>query len=258
MVRAHRISQGFTLVEMLVVIGIIAVLAAIIVPVYTVSRGKAREAQTRAQMTELLLALKDYHRQKGYYPPPPSFNGTRYVGGLSDLYPDYIDSKSRMISPLDPVSDLPIENVPDGYCSYNGKAVSPETGNWALDPAKITYNYWGLSDGTAACGSIPPGYDVGPLNAGTRNPRAGWAGQWDAASPPGTPSRKMPRLANRYAPDNTIAFHCRFTARDVSRDKEQAFLLARLNGQVERVNTYVDPADPGAAERLTNLWVLQK
>lgn len=259
MVRAHRTGRGFTLVEMLVVIGIIAVLAAIIVPVYTTSRKRAAEAKTTAQMIQVLTALKEFQRQKGYYPPPPSFDGTRYVGGLSELYPDYLDSKASMITPLDPVSDLDPKKVPDGYCSYNGIAVSPETNNWNLDANKITYNYFGLSDATAACGSIPAGFDVGPVNQGTRAPtQTGWAGQWDKAVPVGTPSRKMPRLLNRYAPDNTIAFQCVFTAGNPARDKEQFHLFARLGGQVDKVATYVDPASPDAAKRLTDLWILQK
>lgn len=245
MVRAHRAYRGFTLVELLVVIGIIAVLAAIIVPVFGISRRKAAEAKAIGHMQQIAVALKQFRQEKGYYPPPPVFNSVdgRYEGGLSDLYPDYIDDPGTLICSVDDVNDIDMSTIPEGYCSYNGIPMSPGTGNWNLDPNQITYNCYGLSDGTPACGGIPPGFDVGAVNQGTRsNPQAGWAGQWDAAMPAGAPSRKMPRLLNRYAPDNTIAFHCvHFPGDDV--------IVARLGGEVEKISTDADPTD---------LWILQK
>ncbi len=66
---AHRISLGFTLVEMLVVITIIGILASLA----TVAAYKALEAAKRARITAELAnldgAVKAYKEKFGDYPP---------------------------------------------------------------------------------------------------------------------------------------------------------------------------------------------
>ena len=55
----HRMSSrrsGFTLIELLVVIAIIAILAAILFPVFARARENARKAQCISNMKQLALA----------------------------------------------------------------------------------------------------------------------------------------------------------------------------------------------------------
>lgn len=54
---AHR---GFTLIELLVVIAIVAILAALIFPVFARARGKARETQCASNLKQLGLAIEMY------------------------------------------------------------------------------------------------------------------------------------------------------------------------------------------------------
>jgi prepilin-type N-terminal cleavage/methylation domain-containing protein len=51
---------GFTLIELLVVIAIIAILAAILFPVFARARAKAREAQCKSNLKQLGIALEMY------------------------------------------------------------------------------------------------------------------------------------------------------------------------------------------------------
>jgi prepilin-type N-terminal cleavage/methylation domain-containing protein len=82
-------SQGFTLVELLVVIGIIAILATIAVPVGQGVLKRARNLQASAQMKSLEMAVKGYQTEYNRLPslesPPPAEDNTEgYDTGAED------------------------------------------------------------------------------------------------------------------------------------------------------------------------------
>ena len=52
--------KGFTLIELLVVIAIIAILAAILFPVFARAREKARQASCQSNLKQLTLAMLMY------------------------------------------------------------------------------------------------------------------------------------------------------------------------------------------------------
>ena len=55
-----RIRGGFTLIELLVVIAIIAILAAILFPVFAQARDKARQAACLSNTKQLALGVQMY------------------------------------------------------------------------------------------------------------------------------------------------------------------------------------------------------
>jgi general secretion pathway protein G len=68
-IRIGRGQRGFTLLELLVVMTIIGILAAIAVPVLRHSPQRAREAALREDLFTFRTAIDGYHGDKGSYPP---------------------------------------------------------------------------------------------------------------------------------------------------------------------------------------------
>ena len=65
--RAER-RRGFTLIEMLVVISVIAILAALVAPMVFRNVGDAKATATRAQIEIFGLALETYRLDNDYFP----------------------------------------------------------------------------------------------------------------------------------------------------------------------------------------------
>ncbi len=108
-----RTKSGFTIVELLIVIVVIAILAAISIVAYTGVQQRARDAERSTELSSIQKALEVYHADKGGY-PICSGTGPNMTPALSsgiakscledELVPNYINAV-----PADPLSVNPYQ-----------------------------------------------------------------------------------------------------------------------------------------------------
>lgn len=103
--------HDFTLVELLMAIGIIVILAAISIPTALSAIKKAETAKAQAEMTALVTALKNYESTYGFLPfhfrkssnTSPASDGEVQPGDYSDfikvLQGENLDIKGRKMNP---------------------------------------------------------------------------------------------------------------------------------------------------------------
>lgn len=65
----QKSTKAFTLIELLTVIAIIGILAAIIIPTTGAVRKAARKAQTKGQFSQWSQAMINYRNEYGFFPP---------------------------------------------------------------------------------------------------------------------------------------------------------------------------------------------
>jgi prepilin-type N-terminal cleavage/methylation domain-containing protein len=77
--RSKKFLTGFTLVELLAVLGIIAILVALLIPALTTVRKMAKETQQKAQITTIELAIVAFKNDYGDYPPSHGYDSSGNV-----------------------------------------------------------------------------------------------------------------------------------------------------------------------------------
>lgn len=107
MIKFFSKRRGFTLIEMLTVIAIIAMLAGMLLPALSKARIRARVAKAKAEMLNIRVSIEQYYADYSTYPTNDSYwnyEGTATVGtNYGALYKLKDDPKAYMSSiPMDP------------------------------------------------------------------------------------------------------------------------------------------------------------
>ncbi len=206
----HRKPMGFTLIELLTVIAIIAILAAILFPVYSRVKENSRKTTCISNMHQIYLAVSMYHTDTGGY---PDFLLAPYRAGVS--------AKNVKISPLYPqyIKDISIFHCPDNDVNDMN--------------ANVTVN--NLVTGTPAAYYLYDSYDItSALNAdGTPAPQAfiqTYSKDWTGATGP----QDAPNQLKYTNPpqDKTVITWCNY---HVSTGGETLCPVLFLSGTVKNV-----------------------
>jgi prepilin-type N-terminal cleavage/methylation domain-containing protein/prepilin-type processing-associated H-X9-DG protein len=130
----HRSKNAFTLIELLVVIAIIAILAAILFPVFAQAREKARSASCLSNMKQLGLCITMYTQDYDEL-YPVGFDGDNWNGvGLwvQNVQP-YVKNLQVFVCPDDIAGPFPPASSWEGWrISY--AANSFYSSNWCCSP----------------------------------------------------------------------------------------------------------------------------
>lgn len=131
----HTTRRGFSLIELLTVIAIIAILAALLFPVAIAQQKKARRNSCAANLVTIAGGLRMYKLDTGAY--PPALYGFAHKTGegtpgttVYGLYPHWVPSRSSFICPANPMarplSDQDALRLPDdGDFSAPGLHLTP-------------------------------------------------------------------------------------------------------------------------------------
>lgn len=157
--------RGFTLIELLVVIAIIAILAAILFPVFARAREQARKSTCQSNLKQIGIAFGMYRQDyDGMMPTgndptngacPNVIFRTGWQGWISHSLMPYVKNKGIWACPSDARTGRGIESD-NGQCGAVGSALYNQ---WQANIHKVSYgyNYMGVNAGTGNTGNAMPG-----------------------------------------------------------------------------------------------------
>lgn len=102
---------AFTLIELLIVVAIIAILAAIAVPNFLEAQVRAKVSRAKADMRSIVTALESYHVDHNKYPPDRNFWQLRVGDGDVAL--------TRLTTPVAYLTSMPVNAFPNETDNLN-------------------------------------------------------------------------------------------------------------------------------------------
>jgi type II secretion system protein G len=156
-----RDKKGFTLIEILIVMIIFSVIAAMITGNFFTSLKKGRDARRKTDLEQIRKSLEMYYEDKRAYPTPIPGGGSGFVFGSA--FSDPTNGKVYMYkTPNDPVSTKNYQYVSNGQtyglyaCLENTEQVLPYVStnygtftcnvNCKKSDGSSTSCIWGISD----------------------------------------------------------------------------------------------------------------
>ena len=106
--RFSRVRQGFTLIEILIVVVILGILAAIVIPQFTDASQEAAEANLRSQLQTIRSQIELYNVQN----PGSPFDDQVAAAGDETFWDPLLQGNYLQSYPLNPLTPTPAVNDP--------------------------------------------------------------------------------------------------------------------------------------------------
>jgi len=133
---------AFTLVELLVVIGIVSILASLLLPALARAKEQARTARCGVNVGQMMVAMGMYVDDFGRYPAVYRLEESGYIKDWQEVLAPYLSLKSPYVLPEEPPAEY-LTTVSVFHCpSYKeyGSRSYPDGGGWAFIPWSM-YGY---------------------------------------------------------------------------------------------------------------------
>lgn len=167
--RYNSKSRGFTIVELLIVIVVIAILAAIVIVAYNGVQNRAKDAALNDQIQKLQTAVELYNTDNGTYPKSANW-GQMGLADSTGVWPvqnmaQYGVTAKLLVSPYDTsgeansiqeqgnwtTSSRSLNGI-IGWVSIIDPALDAAAGHWTcFNPGEVCVGYrfwWRTGDGT--------------------------------------------------------------------------------------------------------------
>ena len=131
-----HVTKGFTLIELMIVVAIIGILAAIAIPQFASLVAKSQEGRTKANLGTIRSALSIYYGDmEGWY--PSDVNGANLA---------LLSNGGKYLQAV-PNADLPRTSNSAGHVATNlettGAAAADGTAGWLYDNGGAASTTWG-------------------------------------------------------------------------------------------------------------------
>jgi prepilin-type N-terminal cleavage/methylation domain-containing protein len=138
------VRRGFSLVELLVVIGIISVLVALVTPAVMNARKAARNASIKAEIDMLHMAIMNYKNEYGSFPPSVSGN-IAFSANMTDAATKHL---RRIFPRMSVPPAAPAQAQGLGYLN-TGVGTAVAVGAVGIDTALVQWLFGYTTDPTA-------------------------------------------------------------------------------------------------------------
>ncbi len=146
MISLKKRDEGFTIVELLIVIVVIGILALLVITTYSGIQAKARNAKRQSDLKSLQTQIEAFFSQNGYYPNLTDLNSATWRSGGANPNMKSLDVTAL----IDPRSNC----IPASASCLTGTLPAANSTGWQYGYAATQ------SDGTTSCdGAIGSGAD---------------------------------------------------------------------------------------------------